>query len=138
METAFFIGYAGKPNLPFWDEYWQLAVARQCTIASHPALHFKNRSINRTHILLVSRMSFSGSSGSPVYVPPVGIAPGGGLLDPNYRGAKLIGAMSGHFREPGATPDIFEHTGLSYLTRSSAILDLLGSAGALGSREPRA
>lgn len=131
METAFFIGFAGKPTQPFWDEYWQLAIARQCTVASHPVLHFKNRSISRTHVLLVSGMSFSGSSGSPVYLPAIGVAPGGGLVDSTYRPAKVLGIMSGHFWDQGETPAMFDHTGLSYLTRSSAILELLEQAGEL-------
>lgn len=132
MEPAIFIGYPGKKGLNWWDEKWKLPVARQCTLASWPAISFVNQQIKSADALLVSGLSFSGSSGSPVFVYNRGMQPGGDLNDPNWRPAQLIGIMSGHFEEDdGDIPQMFFHTGLSYLTRSTAIFEILKSAEAM-------
>lgn len=97
VETSFFIGFPGKDGQHWWDEKWQLPVARQCTVASLPQISFTNGQIETDDIILMSGLSFSGSSGSPVFLPARGFPPGGDINDPAWRPALLAGIMSGHF-----------------------------------------
>ena len=129
MEPAIFLGFPGTGGQHWWDDLWKMPVARQCVLASVPSIPFTNQHVPTKDTVLVSGLSFSGSSGSPVFLPPRGLAPGGAIQDPDWRPVLLIGLMSGHFWESDATPDMFRHSGLSYLTRSSAIFELLSSAG---------
>jgi hypothetical protein len=129
MEPAVFIGFPGAAGQHWWDDRWNMPVARQCVLASVPAIPFTNRDIRTKDTILVSGLSFAGASGSPVFLAPRGLAPGGDINDPDWRPALLIGLMSGHFWEPGVTPEMFRHSGLSYLTRSSSIWELLLAAG---------
>lgn len=128
MEPAIFIGFPGTNGRHWWDESWKLPVIRQCTLASWPAIPFTNSQIQTTDVLLVSGLSFSGSSGSPVFVMNRGLYPGGDIQDSGWRPARLIGVMSGHFWEDTQTPAMFAHSGLSYLTRSTSIIEILQSA----------
>jgi hypothetical protein len=128
MESAIFIGYPGKNGINWWDEQWKLPVARQCTLASWPGIPFTNLSIKSTDVLLVSGLSFSGSSGSPVFVYNRGVPPGGDIVDGNWRSSKLVGIMAGHFWEECDVPQMFVHSGLSYLTRSTAIIEIIKRA----------
>jgi len=129
MEAAVFLGFPGAGGRRWWDDLWNMPVARQCILASVPRIPFTNKDVRTKDTILVSGLSFSGASGSPVFLPPRGLAPGGDIRDPNWRPVLLIGLMTGHFWEPNATPEMFRHTGLSYLTRSSAIWELLNTAG---------
>jgi hypothetical protein len=87
--------------------------------------------------MLVSGLSFSGSSGSPVFNHPKGSSPGGNVVDRSYVPSKIIGIMSGHFWEnPDDPPEMFRHSGLSYLTQSTAILALIAAARANGFKHP--
>lgn len=144
MDNASFIGFPGKDSLPWYDEKWNLAIARTVNIASHPAIPFSNKGIKTSDVMLVSGLSFSGSSGSPVLSHTklgVGAVPElTGAQEPsnwqaclnqtirsinnNITYPKLIGIMSGHW-DDDAESDAFRHSGLSYLTRSTAILGLL-------------
>ena len=133
MESAIFLGFPGTSGQHWWDDVWKMPVARQCVLASVPSIPFTNQHVPTKDTILVSGLSFSGSSGSPVFLPPRGLAPGGAIDDPDWRPGRLIGLMSGHFWESDATPDMFRHSGLSYLTRSSAIFELLSSAGVVPS-----
>ncbi|MEG3879862.1 hypothetical protein QT972_21130 [Microcoleus sp. herbarium7] len=128
METSFFIGFPGQNGRHWWDEKWKLPVARQCTVASLPQISFTNGQIKTDDIILMSGLSFSGSSGSPVFLPARGFPPGGDINDPAWRPALLAGIMSGHFWEETSAPSMFHHTGLSYMTRSTSILKLLQQA----------
>lgn len=129
MEPAVFIGFPGAKGRQWWDEAWKLPIARECIIASWPGIGFSNSQIKSEDVLLVSGLSFSGSSGSPVFVQNRGLRPGGAIQDSGWRPARLIGIMSGHFWEEGETPPMFAHSGLSYLTRSTSIIDTLRAAG---------
>ena len=73
--------------------------------------------------MLVSGLSFSGSSGSAVISHEKGIRLGVGLSGSNYVEPKLVGIMSGHWWND-EKQDAFQHSGLSYLTSSIAIIDL--------------
>jgi hypothetical protein len=126
MDLASFIGFPGRKGIPWYDELWQMAIARTVNIASYPEISFSNRSIPTTDTMLVSGLSFSGSSGSPVISHEKGIKVGPGLSGGAYAPPKLIGLMSGHWWDEENPGDPLRHSGLSYLTRSTAILELLG------------
>jgi len=125
MDLVSFFGYPGTSNTQWWDTNWNAAIARSASLASWPNLTFTNPGIPTADVTLVSGLSFSGSSGSLVMLHEKGIRPGGDIVDPTYAPPTLLGIMSGHWREPGDEPEMFRHSGLSYFTRSTAILDLL-------------
>jgi hypothetical protein len=132
MDVASFIGFPGRPKEPWWDTGWDMGVARTVNLASHPGIPFTNPAIKTTDVLLVSGLSFSGSSGSPVFSHEKGISVGQGFSGGNYVAAKLIGLMSGHWWNDEPTVGMFFHSGLSYLTRSTAILELVNSPSEFG------
>lgn len=124
MDFASFIGFPGSDEAPWWDQQENLPIARLASIASTPAKTFVNEGILTDDVVLVSGFSFSGSSGSPVFSHRKGLRATPPLVA-DFVPAKLIGIMSGHRVETGALPDMLEHSGLSYFTRSTSILDLL-------------
>lgn len=129
-QVCSFVGFPGSGDgKPWFDEHWKLPIARTATLASNPSIQFTNQQIRTKNVALVSGLSLAGSSGSPLIVHEVGDL--SGALDypqrTNYQPAKLIGIMSGHFREPADEPPMFQrHTGLSYYTRASAVCELIG------------
>lgn len=125
MDIASFIGYPGLSGKAWWDEQWQLPIARVTNIASWPAIPFTNNGIKTSDVTLVSGLSFSGSSGSPIIVHEKGIKVGPGLSGARHVEPKVIGIMSGHWWGNESPEDIFFHSGLSYFTRSSSITELL-------------
>lgn len=127
MDIASFIGYPGLSGKQWWDEQWQLAIARVANIASWPAIPFTNAGIKTSDVTLVSGLSFSGSSGSPIILHQKGIKTGEGLTGGSYVEPKVIGIMPGHWWGSESPDDIFFHSGLSYFTRASAILELLNT-----------
>ncbi len=123
------IGFIGYPRTWF-DIEANLPIGRPAYLASYPHKPFKNPLIKTEDTLLVSGLSFQASSGSPVFSFPKGLEIKGlGVIEVEspYTPPKLIGVMSGHF------PDYLEkdrsewkvHSGLSYFTRSTALLELL-------------
>ena len=125
MDMASFIGYPGSSSSHWWDEKLDLAIARLVNIASYPSIQFSNHAIATSDVTLVSGLSFSGSSGSVVFLHEKGVKVGNGLVNTGYVEPKVLGIMSGHFWEPDATPKMFMHSGLSYFTRSTSILELM-------------
>jgi len=133
MDFASFIGFPGSDEAPGWDESANLPIARLASIASAPDRSFVNSVIQKTviqsgDIVLVNGLSFSGSSGSPVFLHRKGIRATLPLVA-DFVPATVIGIMSGHGTEPGPLPEILQHTGLSYFTRSTSILELLKESG---------
>lgn len=129
MDVASFIGFPGSAGRHWWDEDWRLPIVRPASIASWPAVPFTNAQVKTADTLLVAGHSFTGSSGSPV------LAHSKGILSSNVPG-RMIGIMSGHFDNFDETPEMFRHSGLSYLTRSTSILALLAEARDVGFRRP--
>lgn len=125
MDVASFVGFPGKDGKPWWDKKWALPIARTTHIASWPRVAFTHDSIPTSDVLLVSGLSFSGSSGSPVLLHEKGIKVGGGLIGGNYVEPKIIGIMSGHWWDEEPSSGMFFHSGLSYLTRVTSIRELL-------------
>lgn len=130
MDAASFIGFPGSGGRNWWDEQWRLPIVRPASIASWPAVPFTNKSVKTADTLLVAGHSFTGSSGSPIITHSKGDSS-------SYVPARTIGIMSGHFEERVEdAPEMFRHSGLSYLTRSTSILALLAEARAVGFRRP--
>jgi hypothetical protein len=125
FDIASFIGFPGIKEFPLWDSLWSLPVGRIVNIASIPNISFTNPKIPTSDIVLVSGLSFSGSSGSPVMLHTKGLT--GVITTTNYTPSKLIGIMSGHMWNEKNTNDPYEHSGLSYFTRSTSIIELMDS-----------
>jgi hypothetical protein len=124
MDLVSFIGFPGSGKSKWWDHAWHSPVARLASLASSPHQPFSNPSIPTADTVLVAGLSFSGSSGSMVILHQKGIPPGD-IVDPTYAPAMIVGIMSGHWWEAAQEPEMFSHSGLSYFTRSTAILPLL-------------
>jgi hypothetical protein len=136
---VYFIGFASRISGPseksadeLWDTKWNFPIARSATVASMPFLQFSHASIKWEDILLVSGMSFSGASGSPVISREIGFrtkpparSSGLAIHCEGYVPEKLIGIITGHWQSKGDDPDILLHSGLSYITRSTAILHII-------------
>lgn len=131
MDIASFIGYPGTTikdkQRKLWDMKWHLPVARVCNIASWPKVSFQNPGIMTSDVCLVSGLSFLGSSGSPIILHEKGIRTSGGLSGGNYVAPKILGIMSGHWWNEESHEDFFFHSGISYFTRSTSILELLAA-----------
>ena len=146
MDPVAFIGFPGPSDAPWYDHFNQIPIARMATVASFYI--YSNAMIRTADVSLVSGYSFGGSSGSPVISYPKGFQDGnhsGGWLrrifggitrspEPIFRPGRLVGIMSGHYpdHEQTETPKMYQHTGLSHFTRSSAILALIDEARSKG------
>jgi hypothetical protein len=95
MDLASFIGFPGRSNEPWWDKVWQMAIARTINIASWPAFSYSNSAVPTSDVMLVSGLSFSGSSGSPVISHSKGIKVSGPLTGGDYVPPKIIGIILG-------------------------------------------
>lgn len=134
-QDAYFIGFPGRPYEPpknrkailWWDTLWNLPVVRSASVASFPVHPFSNEdaNISGADVLLVSGLGFKGSSGSPVIAKEWGFSATPPLSCKNYVPERLIGIMSGHWWEERNETEPDKHSGLSYLTRSTSILNLI-------------
>ncbi len=72
-----FVGFPGNNStrVPWWDHSYSAPISRFASIASNPVtyLSFEHPNINTSDIVLVSGLSFSGSSGSPVILDQKGV-----------------------------------------------------------------
>jgi hypothetical protein len=124
------MGYPGNHNgQPWWDEELVLPIIREASISSYPGKSFFNKLLKGSHNILVSGLSFGGSSGSPIFNIGTQIAVGAGLVMQGGIEAKLIGVMAGHlpFVYNDHLPIMIKHSGLSYFVDSTAIIDLLNN-----------
>jgi hypothetical protein len=127
MDLASFIGFPGHNNKSWWDQKWNLPISRLASIASLPEMTFNNENIKTKDVTLVSGLSFSGSSGSPIICHEKherSVLPG--AFNTMEIPPKILGIMSGHWWELHEAPEMFKHSGLSYYTRSTSILELIG------------
>ncbi|WP_409478694.1 hypothetical protein [Pseudobdellovibrio sp. HCB154] len=121
----FFIGFPGH----MWDHRNSLPILREAVVSSDAHFDYSAKNQPNARRVLVSGMSFSGSSGSPVFYQGLE-----GLLI-------FIGVMTGHFAiqttkgvltwhleaeelDSGAPNNHGSHAGLSYFIKSSVILDI--------------
>lgn len=135
-EPVSFIGFPSTPRAKWWDQEWTLPIAREASIASLPDRPFKNEAIQTSDVVLVSGLSFNGSSGSPVFTHRKHVAVAGQWFDPlmgsvAVREPQLVGVMSGHFEHRAEPPEMFRHSGLSYMTRSTTVAELIAHARSL-------
>lgn len=126
MDVASFVGFAGKDGKDWSDKKWNLPISRTAHIASWPRLTYTNDSIPTSDVLLVSGLSFSGSSGSPVISHEKGL-PGIATNAGAYVPPRILGIMSGHWWDEEPKEGMFYHTGLSYFTRATSIRELLAT-----------
>ncbi len=129
MDTGSFIGFPGQGASQWWDQHSNLGIARMFNIASYPPIPFSHPDIITESTMLVSGLSFSGSSGSLVMSHSKGLNLGEGIEGgEGYVPPTMIGIMSGHWQEQQVDiPQMFQHSGLSYFTRSTAILELIAT-----------
>jgi hypothetical protein len=125
MDVASFVGFPGRDGKAWWDKKWNLPISRTAHIASWPRVAFTHDSIPTSDVLLVSGLSFSGSSGSPVISHEKGIKVGSGLSGSGYVEPKILGIMSGHWWDEEPQTGTFFHSGLSYFTRVTSIRELV-------------
>ena len=125
MDQLSFVGFPGTAGgIPFWDQEWNLPVARQAIISSLPGRSYVHRGIGTGDAMLVSGLSFSGSSGSPVFFHEIGERSGFGTHE--HVPDRIVGIMSGHWWTDDNVPEVFrQHSGFSYLTSSRSILALI-------------
>ena len=116
------IAYPGFPE--WYDRQNNTPVFRMGTLASDPRLNYSYA----PGAPIASRIAYEGfstggASGSPVFSTQHGFKTGGGISAPEdfYREVKLIGINAGHFYDQTG------HSGISYMFKSSAILDLIDS-----------
>lgn len=128
-DPANFVGFAtyiqNGTAYNLWDTTSNLPIIRPASIASIPHFDFKNQAISTSDVCLVSGLSFSGSSGSPVFSRQKDALFNyetqrlhGGIAK-----AKVIGIMSGHIWDEPKEEEI--HSGISYFTKSTAIHELI-------------
>lgn len=129
MDAASFIGFPGRDGKVWWDQQWHFPISRTVHISSWPRIPFSNDAIPTPDVILVSGLSFSGSSGSPVISHQKGMrgftSTGKGAS--KYVEAKILGIMSGHWWDEEPDKGMFYHSGLSYFTRATSIRDLLAA-----------
>lgn len=116
------IAYPGFPE--WYDRQNNTPIFRMGTIASDPRFNYSHK----PDAPVASRIAYEGfstggASGSPVFSTQNGFKIGQGLSasDDFYREVRLIGINAGHFLDQTG------HSGISYLYKSSAILELIDS-----------
>lgn len=124
LDNISFVGFPGKNGDPWWDNKSNLPIGRHANIASHPHIPFKHESIKTEDVVLTSGLSFSGSSGSLVALHEKGESIS---IWRGHTKSKIIGIMSGHWdaKEKERDENLLFHSGLSYFTRSTSILELI-------------
>lgn len=121
------VGFLGYPE-NWFNTLSNMSIGRTAFLASYPEEAYGNQLTKTEDVILVSGLSFKGSSGSPVFSQPKGLnieSKNGVIVNSPYVPPKLIGIMSGHYLDKNVDSAFSEHSGLSYFTRSTAILDLL-------------
>lgn len=116
LDSIAFIGYPKN-----WvDTTWNSPIARIANISCNPKRPFNNELCKSTDMIQVTGLAFGGSSGSPVVFLEKGIA---GITTNEFLHIppKIIGIMSAGLllSNRGA------HSGLSYFTRSTSIIEVL-------------
>lgn len=116
--------FTGFPSHERTAPKYDLPISRNCTISSLPFIDYYEenpKGIKTTNICLVNGLSFSGSSGSIICSYPKGVKVAPPLTGGNYIEPRIIGVMSGHWNEQESK----YHSGLSYFTKSTTIIDII-------------
>lgn len=87
--------------------------------------------VTNRHNFEPSLKKFEGSSGSPVFFLPKGLnlTGGSGIISILRTPLQNVGIMPGHWEDNKSFNNSFLHSGLSYLTKATAIYELLSSCG---------
>lgn len=112
------------------DQRSHKPIVRNGILASDPADEYSSGQIDRERIHLLEAMSFAGSSGCPVFANARGIPVDSTLSGGDFRPAKIIGIMAGHFPvsksfQASSASSALLHSGLSYCHKASVIGDLI-------------
>ena len=120
--------FVAFPGFPEWyDKLQQRPILRSGTIASDPRYNYSDVPEYKGECVAYEAFSYGGSSGSPVFAVQKGPKPGAGISFPGFRELKLIGINAGHLNVGNSHQ---QHSGISYLYKSSAILDILETSSA--------
>ena len=115
--------FVAFPGFPEWyDKLQQRPILRSGTIASDPRYDYSDVPEYKGECVAYEAFSYGGSSGSPVFAVQKGPKPGPGISFPGFRELKLLGINAGHLNVGSSNQ---QHSGISYLYKSSAILDIL-------------
>jgi hypothetical protein len=114
-----FVSFIGFPK-SLYDVSANIPIARIGTISSRPDRSFENEYV-KGEVVLISGLSFQGSSGSPVFSHRKELFIEEGTRLPIR--SKLVGIIAGGIRGN------LENTGLSYFVKSTEILKLLAENG---------
>ena len=115
--------FVAFPGFPEWHDKRELRpILRTGTISSDPRYDYSSSSNYEGELIAYEAFSFGGSSGSPVFAVQKGPKPGVGIDFPGFRELKLIGINGGHLY---ISEENQGHSGISYMYKSSAILDIL-------------
>jgi len=113
--------FVAFPGFPEWhDKRLNRPILRTGAVSSDPRYDYSWSSDYKGECIAYEAFSYSGSSGSPVVAVQKGPKPGAGVSFPGFRDLKLIGINAGHL--PAAKDT---HSGISYMYKSSAILDII-------------
>ena len=112
------MAFPGYP--PWYDRLSSRPILRTGTISSDPRFDYSHSGSYDGECIAYEAFSFGGSSGSPVFTLQKGPRPGEGISFPGFRDVMMIGINAGHLKGDHDT-----HSGISYLYKSSAILDII-------------
>ena len=116
--------FVAFPGFPEWHDHTQhRPILRTGTIASDPRYDYSRPPDICGECMAFEAFSYGGSSGSPVFAVEKGPKPGLGISFPGYRELNMVGINAGHFWDDKGT-----HSGISYMYKSSAILDVIDVA----------
>lgn len=113
-----FVAFPGFPD--WYDKREARPILRTGTISSDPRSDYSSSEEYQGECTAYEAFSYGGSSGSPIFAVQKGPKPGAGISFPGFRELKMIGINAGHL--PTA---IGTHSGISYMYKSSAILDII-------------
>lgn len=100
-------------------------IMRTGWIASDPSADYSGEGIKESaKRIVIEGWSWGGASGAPVFTMDRALIAGGGVsYGGGFRGSKMIGINAGHLK---AADRSGAHAGLSYLIKSSVLVELLG------------
>ncbi|MEQ1650868.1 MAG: serine protease [Hyphomicrobium sp.] len=124
VEICDMLAFPGYP--PWFDQNGQRPIIRGGTVASDPRSDYRSAGMQEARRMAYEAFSFGGSSGSPVFALAKGLRLGGGLQGGYFRDIKLVGINGGHLQN--STYGEHQHSGISYLFKSTVILDCLQAA----------
>lgn len=120
LSVCDFVAFPGFP--PWYDRRNERPILRTGTLASDPRYDYSWTGEFKGQCLAYEAFSFGGSSGSPVFAVQKGPRPGAGIEFAGFRELMMIGINAGHL-----PADSGAHSGISYLYKSTAIVDLIDS-----------